>query len=165
LLPDSMDAIVLEGDVRKYLRLDNQSLFAFRLSGFYSGGKNSMLFWGGGNNLLRGVGFRSLIGNKGFFFNAEFRFPLVTAALTPIGIIGPIRGVFFFDLGGFWFNDQKFDFFEDGQGIKLKDALASFGYGIEFFFFGYPMHLEWVYKTDFKETTKKGLNFWIGFDY
>ena len=165
LLPDSMNAIVLEGDVRKYLRLDNQSLFAFRLSGFYSGGKNSMLFWSGGNNSLRGEEFRSLIGNKGFFFNAEFRFPLVTAALTPIGILGPIRGVFFFDLGGFWFNEQKFDFFEDGKGLKLKDALASFGYGIEFFLFGYPMHLEWVYKTDFKETTSKGINFWIGFDY
>jgi hypothetical protein len=165
LLPDSMDAISLEGDYRKYLRLGNQTLFAFRLSGFYSGGKNSLLFWSGGNNSLRGEGFRSLIGNKGFFFNAEFRFPLVTAALTPIGILGPIRGVFFFDIGGLWFNGQTFDFFEDGHGIQLKDGLASFGYGIQFFFFGYPMHLEWVYKTNFKETNSKGIHFWIGFDY
>jgi outer membrane protein assembly factor BamA len=162
----SLDAYTLEGDLRQYLRIDNQTLLAFRLSGFYSGGKNALLFWSGGNNSLRAGEFRSLVGNKGFFFNAEFRFPLVTAALTPIGVIGPIRGVFFFDLGGFWFNDQKFTFFEEGQKFKLKEpALASYGYGIEFFLFGYPLHFEWVYKTNFKETNFNGINFWIGFDF
>jgi hypothetical protein len=165
LFSKSLDAYTLEGDFRKYLRIDNQTLLAFRLSGFYSGGPNALLYWSGGNNSLRAAEFRSLIGNKGFFFNAEFRFPLVTAALTPIGILGPIRGVFFFDLGAFWFNDQPFDFFEDGQKFKLKDPLASYGYGIEFFLFGYPLHLEWVYKTNFKETNFNGINFWIGFDF
>ncbi|MEI6613858.1 MAG: BamA/TamA family outer membrane protein, partial [Chrysiogenales bacterium] len=165
LFSKSLDAYTLEGDFRKYLRIDNQSLFAFRLSGFYSGGKNALLFWSGGNNSLRAAEFRSLIGNMGFFFNAEFRFPLVTAALTPIGVIGPIRGVFFFDLGGFWFNDQPFTFFEEGQKLKLKDPLAAYGYGIEFFLFGYPFHVEWVYKTNFKETNFNGINFWIGFDF
>jgi outer membrane protein assembly factor BamA len=162
---DSLDAITLEGDFRQYLRLDSQTLFAFRLSGFYSGGKNALLFWSGGNNTVRGAEFRGLIGNKGFFFNAEFRFPLVMAALTPIGVIGPIRGVFFFDLGGFWFNGQKFNFFETGQGLKLKDALSSMGFGIEFFLFGYPMHVEWVYLTNLKDTSFKRVNFWIGFDF
>ncbi|MCX6557488.1 MAG: BamA/TamA family outer membrane protein, partial [Candidatus Aminicenantes bacterium] len=162
LFSDSLDAFILEGDFRKYLRIDNQSLLAFRLSGFYSGGTNPLLFWSGGNNTLRAADFRSLIGNKGFFFNAEFRFPLVMAALTPIGIIGPVRGVFFFDLGGVWFNDQPFVFSKDG---KLQDSLASLGYGIEFFLFGYPLHVEWVYKTDFQNTTYNGINFWIGFDF
>ena len=165
LFSNSLDAYTMEGDFRQYLRIDNQTLLAFRLSGFYSGGKNPLLFWSGGNNSLRAAEFRSLVGNKGFFFNAEFRFPLITAALTPIGVIGPIRGVFFFDLGGFWFNDQKFDFFEEGQKFKLKDPLASYGYGIEFFLFGYPLHVEWVYKTNFKETNFNGINFWIGFDF
>ena len=165
LFSNSLDAYTLEGDFRQYLRIDNQTLLAFRLSGFYSGGKNALLFWSGGNNSLRAGEFRSLVGNKGFFFNAEFRLPLITAALTPIGVIGPIRGVFFFDLGGFWFNDQKFVFFEEGQKFKLKDPLASYGYGIEFFLFGYPLHVEWVYKTNFKETNFNGINFWIGFDF
>jgi outer membrane protein assembly factor BamA len=161
----SLDAVTLEGDFRKYLRIDNQTLLAFRLSGFYSGGKNPMIFWNGGNNSLRTSNFRSLVGNKGFFLNAEFRFPLVTAALTPIGIIGPVRGVLFFDLGGFWFNDQKFVFFEEGQKFKLKDPLSSFGYGIEFFLMGYPFHVEWVYKTNFKEKEYYRINFWIGYDF
>jgi len=31
---------------------------------------------------------------------------LIEAALTPIGVIGGIRGVFFFNIGGGWFNNQ-----------------------------------------------------------
>jgi outer membrane protein assembly factor BamA len=165
LFSKALDAYSLESDFRQYLRIDSQSLLAFRFSGFYSGGKNALLYWSGGNNTLRAGEFRGLVGNKGFFFNAEFRFPLITAALTPIGVIGPIRGVFFFDLGGFWFNEQKFVFFEEGQKFKLKDPLASYGYGMQFFLFGYPLHFEWVYKTDFKETNFNGINFWIGFDF
>lgn len=160
----SLDAYSLEGDFRKYLRLDNFTLLAFRLSGFYSGGKNAMLFWSGGNNTLRGAEFRSLVGNKGFFLNAEFRFALVHAALTPIGVIGPVRGVFFFDMGGLWFNDQKFRIFEPGS-LRLQDALSSYGYGIEFFMFGYPFHFEWVWRTNFKDKQYGGVNFWIGFDF
>lgn len=164
LFSKSLDAFTLEGDFRKYLRIDNNTLLAFRLSGFYSGGDNALLFWSGGNNTVRSAGFRSLVGNKGFFFNTEFRFPLVHAALTPIGIIGPIRGVFFFDLGGLWFHDQEFRIFEAGS-LQLKDALSSYGYGIEFFFFGYPFHFEWVYRTDFASKRYSGVNFWIGFDF
>jgi hypothetical protein len=164
LFSKSLDAFTMEGDFRQYLRLDNYTLLAFRLSGYYSGGENALLYWSGGNNTLRVADFRSLVGNKGFFFNAEFRFPLVHAALTPIGVIGPVRGVFFFDLGGFWFNDQKFRVFETGS-LRLQDALSSYGYGIEFFLFGYPMHFEWVYRTDLKDKKYNGVNFWIGFDF
>jgi hypothetical protein len=165
LFSKTLDAYTLEGDFRQYLRIDNNTLMAFRLSGFYSGGKNPLLYWSGGNNTLRMVEFRTLVGNRGFFLNAEFRFPLVHAALTPIGVIGPIRAVFFFDLGGFWFSEQKFRFFEEGEKFKLKDPLASYGFGIEFFLFSYPFHLEWVYKTNFKESNYHGVNFWIGFDF
>jgi hypothetical protein len=164
LFAKSLDAFTLEGDYRQYLRIDNNTLLAFRLSGFYSGGDNALLFWSGGNDTLRAANFRSLVGNKGFFFNAEFRFPVVHAALTPIGIIGPIRGVFFFDFGGLWFNDEKFRVFESGS-LRLQDALSSYGYGIEFFLFGYPFHFEWVYRTDFKDKQYSGVNFWIGFDF
>ena len=34
------------------------------------------------------------------FANAELRFPLIEAALTPIGVIGGVRGVFFAGIGG-----------------------------------------------------------------
>ena len=164
LFSKSMDAFTLEGEYRQYMRIDNNTLLAFRLGGFYSGGENSLLYWTGGNNTLRAVDFRSLVGNKGFFVNAEFRFPLVHAALTPIGVIGPLRGVFFFDVGGMWFNDQKFRVFEPGS-LRLRDAISSYGYGIEFFLFGYPFHVEWVTRTDFKQKRYNGVNFWIGYDF
>jgi len=37
---------------------------------------------------------------------SELRFPLIEAALTPVGVIGGIRGVFFANIGGAWFNNQ-----------------------------------------------------------
>ncbi len=159
-----LDAFTLEGDFRKYLRIDNNTLLAFRLNGFYSGGDNALLFWSGGNNTLRAANYHSLVGNQGFAFNAEFRFPLVHAALTPIGVIGPVRGVFFFDLGGMWFHDEDFRVFKSGS-LKLQDAISSYGYGIEFYLLGYPFHVEWVWRTDLKEKEYSGVNFWIGFDF
>jgi len=72
--------------------------------------------------------------------------------------------VFFFDLGGLWFHDQEFRVFERGS-LRLQDALSSFGYGIEFFLFGYPLHVEWVWRTDLRDKEYSGVNFWIGFDF
>jgi len=160
-----MDAYSIQADFRKYLRLDNNTLLAFRLSGAKLGGPNALLHWTGGNNTFRSADLYRLIGNNYFLFNAEFRFPIIHAALTPIGIIGPIRGVFFFDLGGIWFNGQDFRFFEEGEGLKLQDARSSYGFGIQFYLFGYPFHLEWVWKTNLAQKKYYGVNFWIGFDF
>ena len=160
-----LDAYTLEGDYRKYLRLGPNTLFAFRLKGYYSGGKNPLIQWSGGNNTIRSAGFHSLVGDRGFVFNAEFRFPLVHVALTPIGLVGPLRGLFFFDLGAFWFKDQEFSFFKSGQGLTLQDPLASYGFGLQFFLFGIPFHVEWVTRTDLKQKNYRGVNFWIGFDF
>lgn len=159
-----MDAYVVEADFRKYLRLGANTLIALRLSGATSGGKNPLLTWTGGNNTFRAADFRRLVGNHYFLFNAEFRFPLVHAALTPIGIIGPIRGLFFFDAGGIWYQGEKFQFLKDGE-FQLDEGLSSYGFGLEFFLFGYPMHIDWIWKTDFKSKKYYGASFWIGFDF
>jgi outer membrane protein assembly factor BamA len=160
-----MDAYVINGDFRKYFRLDNYTLLALRLYGFKSGGKNPLLLWTGGNNTMRSIGFRRATGNNVFFINAEFRFPLLHQAWSLIGPLGPIRGVFFFDLGGVWLKGQRFRFFQEGKGIQLQDPIASYGFGIEFFFLGYPMHLEWVWRTDLRRKDYYGVNFWVGFDF
>jgi len=164
-----LDAYAVDVDLRKYVSLGSNSLLAFRFYGFKSGGDNPLLFWSGGNNTFRSAGFRRLVGSNIALFNAEFRFPLVHVALTPIGLIGPVRGVMFFDVGGVWFNGQDFDIFrKDAAGkteFRLKDALSSYGFGVEFFLFGYPMHVEWVWRTDWKQKAYQGVNFWIGFDF
>ena len=49
----------------------------------------------GGNADLRGYEYLQFIGNNTFYANAELRFPLVEAMLTPIGVLGGVRGVFF----------------------------------------------------------------------
>lgn len=160
-----IDAYTFEGDFRKYFRFDNYSLLAFRLYGFKSGGKTPLLQWTGGNNTIRSIGYRRLAGSNLFLFNAELRFPLLHQAISPIGSLGPIRGVFFFDLGGVWFNDQNFRLLQQGKGITLQDAIASYGFGLEFFFLGYPMHVEWVWRTNLRRKDYYGVIFWIGYDF
>ena len=53
----------------------------------------------GGNSEMRGYEYLEFIGNKAFFTNAELRFPLIEAALTPFGVVGGLRGVFFANFG------------------------------------------------------------------
>ncbi|MCP5050038.1 MAG: BamA/TamA family outer membrane protein [bacterium] len=164
-----LDAYTMTGDVRKYFRLTNDVQLAFRLYGYKSGGKNPLLMWTGGNNTFRSEGYRRVVGEKMFLFNAELRLPLIQAALTPIGVIGPIRGVVFFDVGGVWFNGQKFNFFKkDAAGktqFQLQDAISTYGFGLEFFMFGWPMHVDWVWRTDWKQKSYHGVNFWVGYDF
>jgi len=55
---------------------------------------------------MRGYDYLQFAGQNVVFANAELRFPLIEAALTPIGVIGGIRGVFYANIGGGWFNGQ-----------------------------------------------------------
>ena len=52
---------------------------------------------------MRGYDYLQFAGQNAVFANAELRFPIIEAALTPIGVIGGIRGVFFANIGGGWF--------------------------------------------------------------
>ncbi len=51
---------------------------------------------------------RSSSDQESAFFNAELRFPFIEAMLTPIGVLGGIRGVFFANMGGGRFEGQPF---------------------------------------------------------
>jgi outer membrane protein assembly factor BamA len=160
-----MDAYAAEGDIRKYFRINSQTLLAFRLRGYTSGGENPVLFWAGGNNTIRSVPWRSMVGNNGFYFNAEFRFPLISSARTILGNLGPIRGVLFFDMGGVWFDENPdYRLFKEGT-FQLENGKASYGFGIHAFLLGMPIHFEWIYGWDFKNDNYYGFNFWIGLDF
>ena len=71
---------------------------AFR--GFKSWGDYPNYLYFGGNSEMRGYDYLEFIGNKAFFANAELRFPLIEAALTPIGVVGGLRAVAFANFGG-----------------------------------------------------------------
>jgi len=93
-------------DARHYLRIGGSGLLATRFRGFKSFGDYPDFLYFGGNSELRGYDYLQFAGQNTFFANAELRFPLIEAALTPIGVIGGIRGVFFAGMGGAWFNGQ-----------------------------------------------------------
>jgi outer membrane protein assembly factor BamA len=111
-----------DGDVRHYLRLGGSGLLATRLRGFKSTGDFPDFLYFGGNSELRGYDYLEFAGQNTVFANAELRFPLIEAALTPIGVIGGIRGVFFAGVGGSWFNNQATQNPCTGESTKFRFA-------------------------------------------
>src|SRR5205085_5411758 len=93
-----------------YQRLASTGVLALRFRGFKSFGDFPDFIYFGGNSEMRGYDYLQFVGQKVVFGNAELRFPIIQAALTPIGIIGGIRGVFFANVGGGWFDSQNFTF-------------------------------------------------------
>ncbi len=171
----------LEVDLRHYLHLGADLIFAVRFEGFGSWGKNPYIFYFGGNNQVRSSYYYNIIANQGWYANLELRFPLINSASTLIGQIGPVRGTFFFDvaqakLKGY---PAKFISFEglDSSGAPLfreSEAIGSYGYGFEFFLLGLPVHLEFAKRLewpaiknpfDFNSYGNFETKFWIGFDF
>ena len=173
-------------DARKYLQLTSGSLLALRLRSLWSNGDNPDIFWFGGNADMRGYDYQSFVGNQAFYANAELRFPIIDAAITPIGFFGPLRGLFFVNMGGASFVGEPFKIFSSdprisslgrrcgpagtslcvSDGFGLGDAVASYGIGLSFNFFGMPMNVNWSKLTDFA-TTAEGWksDFWIGYSF
>jgi hypothetical protein len=172
----------LSADLRKYLRLGStDTLLAMRFYGFYGRGDNPAIQYFGGNNQMRGYEYYSFSGNQGFYANVELRFPLVHLAATPIGLLGPVRGTVFFNIGGAHYKDQPYKFATSGEGysyvndpifgekvsgLRLVDGRASFGFGLQVFLLGYPMHFDWSRLTDLQTVSDQSrFDFWIGFDF
>ena len=211
----------VDADARHYTRLASNGVLAFRLRGFKSWGRHPDFTYFGGNSELRGYEYLQFIGHHAFFANAELRFPLIEAMLTPLGVLGGLRGVFFFNMGGAGFNTQSFKVMTNEselyspiagydlvnpitqelttryeparviRGIRLVDARASYGIGLESFLLGFPMHFDWSWKTLFNRDWEDALfrtcipvsatsidcrsdggsfrqvkfSFWIGYDF
>jgi len=167
-------------DFRKYFYLGYDTLFAFRFEGFGSWGDTPFINYFGGNNEVRSQYYYSLIGTETWFSNLEFRFPIINAASTIIGQLGPVRGTLFFDIArtkvkGYpakmWVQDRRKSGFTY---YYIVDAVGSLGYGFEFFLLGFPVHIDFVklaYWPDFSDpfdirTGNRWMTkFWIGFDF
>jgi WD40 repeat protein len=177
----TMSRQTFDADARYYQRLATSGVLALRFRGFKSIGDFPDYMYFGGNSEMRGYDYLEFIGQNVMFGNAELRFPIIEAALTPIGVIGGIRGVFFANMGGGWFNDQGFVFATNSEeryrpiisaafnpvtgqvvptyspdektvsGFRLKDARASYGIGLETFALGFPIHFDWAWRTLFNK--------------
>ena len=171
----------LELDFRHYLYIGGDALFAFRFKGFGSRGRNPYVTYFGGNNEVRSANYYSLVGTEGWFANLEFRFPVINISSSLIGPLGPVRGALFLDmtrvkLGDFPAQTTALDVDEAGiiTAVRWVDAIGSYGFGFEFFVFGFPMHLEFVRTVDwpvfsdpldFNVARGWKTKFWIGFDF
>ena len=159
-----------DADARYYVRLAANGVFALRARGLKSWGDGPDYVFFGGNSEMRGYDYREFLGHKAFYGNAELRFPLITAMATPIGVMGGIRGVFFFDLGGAALQSASFKIWDrNSQDVPIKDAAgqitrsqtingfrlvdtrASYGIGLETFALGFPVHFDWSYRTLFNK--------------
>jgi outer membrane protein assembly factor BamA len=170
----------VDADLRYYKRLYGDSLVALRFKGFKSWGAAPGFTYFGGNSEMRGYEYLQFVGQNAAFANAELRYSLVKAMLTPIGIMGGIRGTFFFDIGGGWFDNSGYTFATNKTseytpmvaiatdpitgiqvpiygptvtvtGFRLVDGRASYGLGLETFVLGFPMHFDWSWRTLFNK--------------
>lgn len=198
----------VEGEARSYTRLFSTGVLALRYRGFKSWGLAPDFTYFGGNADLHGYDYLSLLGQKAFYANAQLRFPIIEAMLTPIGQLGGVRGNFFFDIGGAGFNGSPFTIAtkkpttydpivgyaynqlgiptpvygptQQVTGLRLVDSRASYGFGLETFILGYPMHFDWSWRTLFNKSwedamfaidggsasfRKPRFSFWIGYDW
>jgi hypothetical protein len=196
-------------DARYYQRLASTGVLALRARAFRSRGDSPDFMYFGGNSEMRGYEYLQFAGDTAAFFNAELRFPLINAMLTPIGVLGGVRGVFYANFGGGYFNGQPFTWAKNdselyapvvgfvpgpglGQqtpiygvpqvisGLRLVDSRASYGMGIQTMALGFPVHLDWSWKTLFNREWEDALfrpyggseefrrvqfKIWIGYDF
>ena len=162
-------------DARYYMRIGGTGLIALRAKGFKSWGDSPDFMYFGGNSEMRGYQYLEFIGSESAFLNAEVRFPFIEAMLTPLGVLGGIRGVLFANMGGGRFEGQPFKWWSGGgdtytpvvgftqgfqnsqtpifgrptrvDGFRLIDARASYGLGLETFALGFPVHFDWAWRT------------------
>ncbi|MGE5344989.1 MAG: BamA/TamA family outer membrane protein, partial [Acidithiobacillales bacterium] len=74
---------------------------------------------------------------------------LIDALVFPFMQFGGIRGRAFFDIGGSWYKDQPFQFW-NGQTHTLEDALADYGAGLSLYLLGLPLNFDfaWQWNSD-----------------
>jgi hypothetical protein len=154
-------------DFRQYVPITQRSNLAIRLFGGASEGNLPRIFYFGGLDTVRGVPFRSISGDRGFFANFEYRFPLIDVLATPVLAFQGVRGVLFFDVGGAWFSDfEDFDFYDEDNS-QLKDGIASYGWGVTARFLGLDLNWDLIKRIDPPPGAGNGFatNFWIGYRF
>ena len=149
-------------DARKYFPLTRRSVFATRIFGSVRTGNFPTPVYFGGLDTVRGVDFRDMVGDRGFFTNLELRFPLIDFFVTPIWTFQGIQGRFFLDVAGAYFDGiQDFDVW-DSENSRLDDAIAAYGFGITVRMLGVDLHWDFATQWDFKESGDNRTTFWIG---
>jgi hypothetical protein len=155
-------------DGRQYLPMSRRNELSLRLYAAMADGDRPNIYYFGGLDTLRGFNYNTLAGNRAAYLNAEWRFPLIDHLILPWLQISEVRGRFFLDVGGAYFDipgfKQQFDCYADG---RLQDCVSSYGFGMSLYLFGLPVNWDFSKRWDFKETLSKGsqTSFWVGFQF
>jgi Tol biopolymer transport system component len=128
-------------DLREYLPISRRMLFALRTAGLSSKGNLPTVCSIGSIDTLRGIPYGSLFGNACFYANFEFRFPLIDLIALPFLAFRDIRAHAFFDIGGTKFKGGAFQLW-NSETDQLKDAVASYGGGVDVTVLGLPVHID-----------------------
>ncbi len=155
-------------DGREYIPLSRRNELAARLFVSYATGNQPDLYYFGGLDTLRGFDYNSLVGNRAGYLNLEWRFPLIDHLVLPWLHLANVRGRFFLDAGGAYFDvpgyKQPFTCMSNGA---LQDCVSSYGFGMSLYLLGLPVNWDFSKRWDFKHTIDKGAqtSFWVGFQF
>ena len=179
-------------DMRTYREITRRSLLAFRVIGNYSDGDTPSVYALGGNDALRGdYDYQEFLGSRRVLTQMEWRFPLVDVLRLPGGVgFGNIRGSLFVDVGGSWFNDDKFEWdfqpalpgdlqtaVDNGTPQEIVDPdneffnpalpssdflIGAYGFQVSMNLLGMDVHWTWSKRTNFDSSSDSLLSFWIG---
>jgi hypothetical protein len=149
-------------DGRQYIPITLRSNLAFRVFVGEAEGKRPAPFFFGGLDTVRSFDYASLVGDRAFFGNIEYRFPLIDLVATPLINFRGIRGNVFLDFGGAWFHQfQHFQFYNSKTGT-LKDGIAAYGYGITVGLLGLEVNVDFARQWNLKTQGNFRTDFWIG---
>ena len=149
-------------DFRQYVPVTQRSNLAFRTFLGVSEGHTPNPYYFGGLDTVRTTDFEELSGDRAFFTNLEYRFPLIDVLATPLLGFQGIRGNIFLDVGGAWYKDlQSFRFYNSDTG-RLQDAIAAYGWGVSTRLLGLDVNWDFARRWDLKQSKSFSTSFWIG---
>ncbi|RPJ41519.1 MAG: hypothetical protein EHM19_11750, partial [Candidatus Latescibacterota bacterium] len=113
------------GDLRVYVPLGGDFVWANRVSGGLSVGDFPQQILIGGSLTLRGYDFLSLRGSRYFLANEEVRFPLPLRLLVGnLAVVSRLQGAVFLDVGDAWF-DGRTPLARGSTGFGLRTGLGG----------------------------------------
>jgi outer membrane protein assembly factor BamA len=155
----------IEIDARQYVPVTLRSNLAFRVYAGASEGNRPTPFYLGGLDTLRSTNYGELVGDRAFFTNIEYRFPLVDYLALPFLSFQGLRGVLFFDVGTAWYDFVDkigfYDFYDEDE-KRLVDGISAYGWGFTVRFLGLDLNWDIARRWDFKDNLDTRTSFWIG---
>jgi Tol biopolymer transport system component len=146
-------------DYRKYFRVNNRSVLAYRLLGGASFDRDAQVFRIGGPHTFRGTDTADLLGTNFLVQNIEYRFPLLPF-LPPTADF--LSGVTFADAAAAWGLDVPGFVNKD---FHLQDLRGAFGLGARFNLGFLSLKYDVAWPTDLKNVSKPVKMFSIGADF